>query len=307
MGFKGKEKDNETFSGAYDFGARILDVRLGSFLSIDARFRSYAELGPYVYVANNPVIYVDPDGNDIVYFDSKGKETKREVSDKVFETRVDLKDNGNYSIAPMPNIIKGYEDAKYQQHDYIIAAETHIFNNVSPSERPKSANGLSLDGDQPVALSPTLVKAIILEETNLGTFNGENGQNGKSDIMQANVTTTNGDSDWNDGKAQYGLEKGKSASPQQSVRAGIRILYSKGLVVSDVKYNKDGVLSEDSKVSWKGGELNSWWEAVKNYNGNNKIDSNGKAHKENYVSSIFKNWNNSFFSKDSKYYASEKK
>jgi len=36
-GFNGKEKDNETFSGAYDFGARIMDVRLGRWLSVDPK------------------------------------------------------------------------------------------------------------------------------------------------------------------------------------------------------------------------------------------------------------------------------
>ena len=307
-GFNSMEKDDEIKGNgnSYDFGARMHDPRVGRFLSVDAHSSKYVGLSPYNFVANNPLIYVDPDGNDIVYFDSKGNEVNRDVSDTRFGARVDLKGDGNYSVAPMPNIIKGYEDPKYQKHDYLIAAETHIFNNLSPSEKPKSANGLTLDGAQPVALSPTLVKAIILEETMLGNYNGEAGQNGKSDIMQANVTTTNGDTDWNDGKSQYGLEKGGSATPQQSVHAGISILFSKGLIVSDVKYS-DGKPSEDSKVSWKGGDTKSWWDATKNYNGNNTIDKNGKPHKENYVKSIFKNWRNSSYSQDSKNYVPEKK
>jgi RHS repeat-associated protein len=304
-GFQGQEKDDEVKGegNSYNFGARMHDPRVGRFLSLDAHSDKYVGISPYSFVANSPLIYIDPDGNDIVYFDAKGNEVKRTVSDSKFGARVDLKGDGNFSVAPMPNIIKGYEDPKYQQHDYLIAAETHIFNNTSPSDRPKSANGLSLDGAQPVKLSPTLVKAIILEETMLGNYNGSAGQNGKSDIMQANVTTTSGATDWNDNKSQYGLEKNKSATPQQSVHAGISILFSKGLIVSEVKYENNGkTLSESSTVDWKGGNLQSWYEAVKNYNGNNTTDSNGQAHKINYVKSIYENWNNSSYSQDPNYY-----
>jgi len=307
--FNGMERDDEVSgtNNSYNFGARMMNPRLGRFMSMDAHSSKYVGLSPYAFAANNPMIYVDPDGNDIVYFDSNGKEVKRTVSETRFGARVDLTGDGNYSVAPMPNIIKGYEDPKYQKHDYIIAAETHIFNNLTPSEKPKSSNGLTLDGAQPVPLSPTLVKAIIIEETQLGNYNGNAGQNGKSDIMQANVTTSNGDTDWNDSKSNYGLIKNESATPQQSVHAGIRILFSKGLIVSDIKYSNGGKsLSEDSKVSWKAKSLNSWYDAVKSYNGRNDKDSNGLPHKINYVKSIYKNWINSSYSQDPKYYVPEK-
>lgn len=301
-GFNGMEKDDE-FKGkgnSYDFGARFLDVRLGRFLSIDIKAGKYTGLTPYNFVADNPIIYIDPDGNDIVYFDSKGNEERRIKSNIKFGARVDLKGNGVYYNAPMPNIIKGYEDSKYQKYDYIIAAETFIFNNTSPANRPKTENNLTLDGNQPVPLSPTLVKAIALEETGLGTKNGDAGQNGKNDIMQVNVTTSGG-SDWNENKTKYGLEKNKSATVQQSIYAGIRILYTKGLRVSEAKYS-NGIVSEDSKVKWSGDDLNSWWYAIRNYNGNSDIDSNNKPHKDNYVQEVTNYWVNSSFSQNSKYY-----
>src|SRR5690606_30107790 len=67
-GFNGKENDN-AISGTgnkLDFGARIYDSRLGIWLSVDPYFNKphNVPISPYVYVANNPIIFLDPDGKD---------------------------------------------------------------------------------------------------------------------------------------------------------------------------------------------------------------------------------------------------
>ena len=64
FGFNGKEKDNE-FKGdgnSYDFTARILDVRLGRWLSLDAFAKVYPGISSYSYVFNNPISKVDKGG-----------------------------------------------------------------------------------------------------------------------------------------------------------------------------------------------------------------------------------------------------
>jgi len=156
----------------------------------------------------------------------------------------------------MPKIIKGYESPVFQKYDYNIAAQTFIFNNLPTDKLPKTPGGNSLTGDRPDDLDPTLVKAMITEETNDGTLEVKYGQKGKSDIMQANVTTTSGQTDWSAEKKDWGLEKGKSATPNQSVYAGIRLLYTKGL--------KTVVNGKVTSVTWRGDD---WNEAVKKYNG----------------------------------------
>ena len=76
-GFNGKEKDDEAKGGgnSYDFGARIYDCRLGVFLSIDPLASDYPFSSPYVYAANNPILYIDvlgmgpelaADGSDVL-------------------------------------------------------------------------------------------------------------------------------------------------------------------------------------------------------------------------------------------------
>jgi RHS repeat-associated protein len=62
FGFNGMERDNETFPDAYDFGARILDTRLGRWLSVDPLFHMYTSFSPFCYVLNNPIILTDVDG-----------------------------------------------------------------------------------------------------------------------------------------------------------------------------------------------------------------------------------------------------
>jgi RHS repeat-associated protein len=65
-GFNGKEMDNESFQGAYDFGARMYDARLGRWMSVDPLSSKYAYLSPYNFVGNMPLIAIDPDGKDII-------------------------------------------------------------------------------------------------------------------------------------------------------------------------------------------------------------------------------------------------
>jgi RHS repeat-associated protein len=67
-GFNGMEKDDEVkgSGNSYDFGARIYDSRVGRWLSLDPLEKKYPSLTPYNYVANTPIIAIDPDGKDII-------------------------------------------------------------------------------------------------------------------------------------------------------------------------------------------------------------------------------------------------
>jgi len=78
-GFQGHEKDDEIKGqgNSLDFGSRIYDSRLGRWLSLDPLASKYPNLSPYNYTANNPVLYIDIDGEDFedfeVYVDHSNK------------------------------------------------------------------------------------------------------------------------------------------------------------------------------------------------------------------------------------------
>src|SRR5690554_5740762 len=67
-GFQGQEMDNEVKGegNSYDFGARLFDSRVGRWLSRDPLEGKYPSLSPYNFVANTPLIAIDPNGKEII-------------------------------------------------------------------------------------------------------------------------------------------------------------------------------------------------------------------------------------------------
>jgi len=65
--YKGKEFNDELGLNYLDYHARNYDPIIGRFNSVDPHAENYTPLSPYVYCANNPIIYVDPDGRSFYY------------------------------------------------------------------------------------------------------------------------------------------------------------------------------------------------------------------------------------------------
>ena len=72
--FSAKERDEET--GYSYFGARYYDSELSIFLSVDPMSDKYPHISSYAYCANNPLRYIDPNGEDIWELDEAGNITK---------------------------------------------------------------------------------------------------------------------------------------------------------------------------------------------------------------------------------------
>lgn len=105
-GFNGKRKDNEMYGegNAYDFGARILDPRLGGrWLSVDPLQQKYPGESPYLYTGGNPIIFADPDGRDriikttVIGKDGKSSTITRVDKDFFLYREVDRPGFGNNS------------------------------------------------------------------------------------------------------------------------------------------------------------------------------------------------------------------
>jgi len=81
--YNGKELQSQEFSDGtglelYDYGARMQDPQLGVWHSIDPLSEKYYSVSPYCYVANNPILFIDPDGKriKIKYRDDEGHKHK---------------------------------------------------------------------------------------------------------------------------------------------------------------------------------------------------------------------------------------
>jgi RHS repeat-associated protein len=81
FGFNGQERDDEIKDNgnSYDFGERILDVRLGCWLSLDPLSSKYPSESPYMFVGDNPMIFIDPTGEEkIIVTGGDGNEESKD-------------------------------------------------------------------------------------------------------------------------------------------------------------------------------------------------------------------------------------
>ena len=69
--YNGKELDRMHGLDWYDYGARMYDPAMGLFTQVDPLAEQYPHLNPYQYCAGNPVKYVDPDGEKVIFINGK--------------------------------------------------------------------------------------------------------------------------------------------------------------------------------------------------------------------------------------------
>lgn len=64
--YNGKEIDRMHGANWYDYGARLYDPVLGRWHTVDPLAEKYASWSPYNYTLNNPILYIDPDGREVI-------------------------------------------------------------------------------------------------------------------------------------------------------------------------------------------------------------------------------------------------
>ncbi|RSC92196.1 DUF6443 domain-containing protein [Tenacibaculum singaporense] len=66
FGYNSKEENDENGLATLDFGARNYDKWAGRWMNLDPLAEKYYNLSGYNFTANNPILYVDPNGKEII-------------------------------------------------------------------------------------------------------------------------------------------------------------------------------------------------------------------------------------------------
>ena len=109
--YNGKELEAET--GWHDYGARMYDGQISRWGAVDAMADERDWLSPYGYVQNNPIIFIDPDGNlDILVHGENGSSINIETD--LIDVEVDasflgIDFGGNHSVSDTDAVITGLD------------------------------------------------------------------------------------------------------------------------------------------------------------------------------------------------------
>jgi RHS repeat-associated protein len=68
FGFQNQEKDDEIKGegSSINYRYRMYDLRLGKWFSVDPLAIKYPEFSPFNFCKNSPILFLDPDGKDII-------------------------------------------------------------------------------------------------------------------------------------------------------------------------------------------------------------------------------------------------
>lgn len=166
-------------------------------------------------------------------------------------------------------VFRGFEDARYQEHDMLILATVREFN----ADKAKWCGGSTVQAEKIPDLAPALVKSHMIEES------GGNGARSRSawavDPLQVNVP-----GDWGAEKELVGLKKPdrrNEGDVRTNVRAAVMYLARKGFSSSARP------AAERPK-----GYFDGWKQALRRYNGRRDRTDTDRHYNDEYADKILR-------------------
>ncbi|HPQ09149.1 MAG TPA: hypothetical protein PK995_07970 [Bacteroidia bacterium] len=196
-GFNNKENDNEIYGNgnAINFGDRIYNSRLGVWWGVDAKYYKYPMMSLYVFAGDNPIIFVDRDGREIV--DPQGRRAVEIVEGKITFTEYATEDIktvvnammlakvGQEQVMAMVNscnkiyIKVDRENIEYNNEGKPYLGKTKLFGKDNEQIRKQQIDRIVEFDELPDVEITVYEKAIDLKRGTKGSYLNFNDQNSK--------------------------------------------------------------------------------------------------------------------------------
>lgn len=196
-GFNGMEKDDEIKGNgnSYDFGSRLYDPRIGRWVSPDPAEKKYPSFSPYNLSFNNPVQFIDPDGEDPI----------TAIFEGVVAFGVEI------GLDFMTNLIKGDD------------AETALKNVNWKGAMYEGVKATAISAFLPSG-TQTAARLARIGRSKIGKMTASMIKNASSEVMK-NVVSGK----YNDDDGDFSFTKMKEDFGNILISAGISTLYEFGL------------------------------------------------------------------------------
>jgi len=157
--YNGKELQDDFDLDWYDYGARFYDPQLGRWHVIDNKAAKYVWTTPYTYCLNNPIIFIDPDGEDVVVvlggLDMMSQGDAGTAADIANDLNTWATDNNIKDFSAKPFVSDAFDNVKDNIMSYIND------NYDAESGEKLIISGYSWGGDTSVELAEALKEAGI--------------------------------------------------------------------------------------------------------------------------------------------------